>query len=61
MAVQVPIEVTVSEPEPGLWCGTCLLPSVTAVILTTTIGSATPALRVLKMCDGCERITAEDF
>lgn len=43
------------EPETGLWCGSCLLPSVVRVplIMITENGADTSALSPAELCTEC--------
>lgn len=47
------IEVTVGDPETGLWCGTCLLPSVVAIPVMAVCGSRIVSLTVFRECPDC--------
>lgn len=54
MAKVIPdIEVTVGEPETGLWCDTCLLPSMIAVPVMATCGNSIILVAVHRRCADC--------
>lgn len=55
MAITETIEVTVGEPETGLWCGICLLPSAVAVPVTGTLRESILFVSASMFCTGCER------
>jgi|HubBroStandDraft_4_1064222.scaffolds.fasta_scaffold3630262_2 hypothetical protein len=60
-AVTVTLEVTVGEPVTGLWCGSCLLPSLIAVPVTETLGNRQPSLAAYKACADCGRFWREEY
>ena len=49
----VVIQTQVGEPETGLWCDTCLLPSMVAVPVITTCGSRILSVAVYRRCADC--------
>jgi hypothetical protein len=53
--VQV-IKVTVGEPETGLWCDDCLLPSVVAIPVVAMCGSRILSLTVFRECADCGQV-----
>lgn len=54
-AVTETIEVEVGEPETGLWCGTCLLPSAVAIPVTATLRGSILSVSAAMFCADCER------
>lgn len=45
-----------AEPETGLWCDTCLLPSAVALSGVVTLNAKPAMLRTFVVCPECEQV-----
>ena len=55
MAVTEVITFEYGEPETGIWCETCLLPSAVAFPVILTFGGGTPQLKAVQHCLDCDQ------
>lgn len=53
------LHIHTSEPRPGAWCGTCLLPSGYAVDLTELDEHGVTAIGTVSYCPTCGQWTQQ--